>query len=47
MDMAHTKPAPCQFNRWNSEVFMNMKKYKIVFKIRKDYLRIIFFQLAI
>ena len=35
---------PCQFDKWNCQVFINIRKYKIVFKTRKDYLRIIFFR---
>ena len=41
-EMAHTGPTPCQFNTWNRQVFNNVKKYKILFKIRKDNLRKIF-----
>ena len=32
---------PCQFDKWNREVLISTKKYKVVFKVRKDYLRII------
>ena len=42
--MAHTRPIPCQFDKWNCQMFINIKKYKIV---RKDHLRIIFFLMAI
>ena len=45
--MAHTGPNSCQFEKWNCRGFINNKKYKIVFKIRKDYLRINFFAMAI
>ena len=40
-------PNPYQFDKWNCQVFINIKKYKIVLKIRKDYLTIIFFLMAI
>ena len=30
---------PYHFSRWNCQVFINIKKYKIIFKVRKDYLR--------
>ena len=46
MEMADTGPTPSQFNKWNCKVFINIKKYEIVFKIRKDYLRMIFFLMA-
>ena len=39
--MSHVGNTHCQFNRWNSQVFLNIKKYKIVFKI-KEFLRITF-----
>ena len=39
--MAKTRPTPCQFDKWNCQRFINMKKYKIVFKIGKKYLRIL------
>ena len=39
--MAHTGLTPCQFDRWNYQMFINIKEYKTVFEIRKDYLRII------
>ena len=45
--MVHTEPTHNEFNKWNCQVFINIKKYKIVFKIRKGYLRIIFFLMAI
>ena len=45
--MTYTGLTPCQFDKWNCKVFINIKKYKIVFKIRKDHLRIIFFLMAI
>ena len=35
-------PTPYQFNKWNWQVFINIKKYKIVFEIREGYLRAIF-----
>ena len=41
--MAHTGPTPCQLDKWNCQVFINIKKYEIVFKIRKDRLKIIYF----
>ena len=43
MEMDQTGPTPYEFDKWNCQVFINIKKYKIVFKIRKDHLRIIFF----
>ena len=39
--MANMKPTPYQFDKWNCKV-ITLKKYKIVFKIRKDYVGIIF-----
>ena len=39
--MAHTELTPCQFNKWNYQVFINIKKYKMMLEIRKDHLRII------
>ena len=39
--MAQMRPASCQFEKWNCQTFINMKKYKIVFKIGKKYLRIL------
>ena len=44
--MAHTGPTPYQFDKWNSQVFIKIKKYKIVFKIRKYDSRIIFYLMA-
>ena len=44
MEMSHVGNTHCQFNRWNSQVFFNIKKYKIVFKI-KEFLRITFLRL--
>ena len=41
--MAHMGPISCQFDEWNCQVFLNIQKWKIMFKIRKDYLRIILF----
>ena len=32
------RPIFYHFSRWNCQVFINIKKYKIIFKIRKDYL---------
>ena len=45
--MTHMGPTPCQFNTWNYQVFINIKKYKIMLEIPKDYLRIIFFLMAV
>ena len=45
--MTHTRPIPCQFDKWNCQIFINIKKYKIVFRMRKDMLRIIFFLMTI
>ena len=45
--MAHMGPTPYQFDKWNCQVFINIKKYKIMFKKRKVHLRIIFFVMAI
>ena len=42
IEMAKIGPTPCQFDKWNCQVFINIKKYKIVFKIRKYHLRIFF-----
>ena len=42
-EMAHTGPTPCQFDKSNCQLFINIQKYKVVFKIRKDHLRIILF----
>ena len=39
--MAPMGPTPCQFSKMKH--FINIKKYKIIFKIRKDNLRTIFF----
>ena len=39
-------PNLCQFDKWNYQVFIHIKKYKIVYKIRKDHLRIIVFLMA-
>ena len=47
IEMAHMGPIPCIFNKQNCQVLINIKKLKIVFKIRKDYGRIIFFLIAI
>ena len=44
--MAHTTSSPCQLNKWNCQVFINIKKYNTMFKIRKDHLRIVFFLMA-
>ena len=38
---------PLPIRQWNCQKFINIKKYKIVFEIRKDYLTIIFFLMAI
>ena len=46
MEMAHTGPTPYQFDKWNSQVFIKIKKHKIVFKIRKYDSRIIFYLMA-
>ena len=37
-------PTPCQFDKWRCQAFINVKKKKkkIVFRIRKEYLRIVF-----
>ena len=40
--MGRTGPTPTQFDKWKWQMFINIKKYKIVFKIRKDHLRKIF-----
>ena len=45
-ELADTGSTLDQFNKWNSQVFINIKKYKIVFKIRK-YLKIRLFVMAI
>ena len=44
--MDHTGPTLYQSDKWNCQVFINSKNYKIVFKIRKDYVRIILFRVA-
>ena len=41
--MAPMGRTPCQFSKMKHWVFINIKKYKIIFKIRKDNLRTIFF----
>ena len=46
MAMAHMSLNYSQFNKYNCQVFININKYKIVFKIRKDYLSIIVFLMA-
>ena len=45
--MTHMGLTPCQFNKWNYQVFININKYKIMLEITKDYLRIIFFLMAV
>ena len=30
--MAHTGLTPCQFEKWNCQMFINITKYKIVYK---------------
>ena len=45
--MTHTWATSYQFEKWNFQIFINIKKYKIVFKIRKYHLRIIFFLMTI
>ena len=40
-----TQPMPIQQGNW--QVFINIKKYKIVFRIRKNHLRIIVCLMAI
>ena len=35
------------FDKWNFQVFINIEKYNVLFKIRKYYIRIIFVLLAI
>ena len=50
MKMTHMGPTPCRFDKWNCQVFSNIKKVKnrkIKMKVRKDYWRIIFFLMAI
>ena len=44
--MTHMWHTPCQFDKWNCQVFINLK-WKIVFKIRRYYLWIVFFLIAI
>ena len=44
--MGCTGPTPCQIDKWNCQVFINIEKYKIVFKIRKDHMKIFFFLMA-
>ena len=34
--MAHMGPTPCQFDNWNCQLLINVKKYKIVFKQKKQ-----------
>ena len=46
-EMARTGPIPYQFDKLNCQVFINIEKCKIVFKIRNDHLRIVFFPMAI
>ena len=46
MAMAHMRLNHSQFNKYNWQVFININKYKIVLKIRKDYLSIIVFLMA-
>ena len=45
--MAHTRPIPCQFDKWNCQIFINIKKYKIAFRMGKDHLRTIFFLMTL
>ena len=33
--IANMEPTPCQFDKWNCQVFINVKKYKVMFKIKK------------
>ena len=35
------------FDKWNFQVFINIEKYNVLFKIRKYYIRIIFVLMAI
>ena len=42
MEMIHTGLTPCQYNKWDCQVFINIKIWKKVFKISKDYIRMIF-----
>ena len=46
MEMGYTGPTPCQIDKWNCEVFINIEKYKIVFKIRKYHMKIFVFLMA-
>ena len=46
METAHTGNTPDQFDINGCQVFINIKKFKM-FKIRKDYLGIILFAMAI
>ena len=32
--MVHTGPTLCKFDKWNCQVFIYIKKYELVFKIR-------------
>ena len=45
--MTHEGPIPCEFKKWKCLEFINIKKQKIAFKIRKAYLRTIFFLIAL
>ena len=40
-------PTPYQVDKWNCQTFINIKKYEIVFKIRKDHVRKVFFLMVI
>ena len=44
-EMAYTESTSYQFHKRNCQMFINIKKYKIMFKIK--YLRIIFFLKAL
>ena len=48
MEVAYMEPTPfAKLDKWNCQLLINIKKYKIVFKIRKDHLWIFFLLMTI
>ena len=39
-EIDNMKTTPCQFDKCTCQVFISIKKYKTVFKIVKDYLKL-------